>query len=301
MKLEISKKARKVVDQSILITGSARSGTSIVNTLVHSLNGIESEFEPPMLFSLIPMIGKMDNVQWTMLFETYLYEDVFIPALSGRRINLNRYDDSSIWKAKDETAIADRLSQSWSKKDAVEKSTKHRLAFKMPDIVPFLKSIKTHYPGMKLITTRRDYRTTLSSLMKKGWFSTEVLDTGSVWPFSCHENQCIPYWVDEQDHSYWTGMTELERCAYYFIKMNEGLMLMPERHDVWYEDLIEKPENVISRISCYLNASTTPITTKVLETISPRANNDDLDCSGLAKSIIEKMEYFSTKDREVQE
>ena len=42
-----------VLDKMVIIGGSARSGTTIIGKLIHSLKNIEYQFEPPMLVSLL--------------------------------------------------------------------------------------------------------------------------------------------------------------------------------------------------------------------------------------------------------
>ena len=295
MTLQIIKNSYDTINRSTIITGSARSGTTIVNSLVHSLDGISSEFEPPLLMSLIPMIHKMESESWMLLFETYLLEDVFFPSIGGRRINLNQHDDSSIWKVKPTDEIKERLSRSWSKNELIAKATEYQLAFKIPNVVPYLKSIQTLYPQMKIIATRRNYKTTLASLLKKGWFNTEALNQGSIWPFTLSEGQCIPFWVDEEDQGSWARMQEMERCAYYFIKMNESLIDLPNRYDVWYEDLIKNPTQIIRDISNHLNAKVTVKTQDIIDTVCLRDNRSNLDYSSLPKNIVEKMKYLSER------
>lgn len=245
--------------------------------------------------SLIPMIHKMNSESWMLLFETYLLEDVFFPSIGGRRINLNRHDDSSIWKVKSADEIEERLSRSWSKNELIARAMEYQLAFKIPNVVPYLKSIQTLYPEMKVIATRRNYKTTLASLLKKGWFNTEALNQGSIWPFTLSEGQCIPFWVDEEDQGSWARMQEMERCAYYFIKMNESLIDLPNRYDVWYEDLIKNPTQIIFDISNHLNAKVTGKTQDIINTVCLRDNRSNLDYSSLPRNIVEKMKYLSER------
>jgi len=53
MNLQISNIASDKVNSSILISGVARSGTTIVGKLISSFDGVEYSFEPPMMFTLI--------------------------------------------------------------------------------------------------------------------------------------------------------------------------------------------------------------------------------------------------------
>ena len=104
-----SSKAYEKVSKAILITGTARNGTTITGQLIHSMNNVEYAFEPPTLLSLINIIDKVEKNIWKFLYETYLYEDFLINAIAGRNINFNKNDDSSIYHAKTEEEIQARI------------------------------------------------------------------------------------------------------------------------------------------------------------------------------------------------
>ncbi|MCH7825985.1 MAG: hypothetical protein IH849_14390 [Acidobacteria bacterium] len=68
--------------------------------MMHSLAGFEYAFEPPLLFSLLPTMSSIGDDAFRILFETYLFEDFYMEALAGRRLNLNEHEDSSALRAK---------------------------------------------------------------------------------------------------------------------------------------------------------------------------------------------------------
>src|SRR5512141_1115475 len=98
--LEISSKASPFCSNAIFITGSARSGTSLVGSIIHSMDKVEYAYEPPMLVSLFAMINGLPEAQWKFLYETYLYEEILLNSIAGRAINCNVSDYSSIYKVK---------------------------------------------------------------------------------------------------------------------------------------------------------------------------------------------------------
>ena len=102
---EISEKC----NNAVLISGSARSGTTILSKILHSFKNVELVYEPPVLFSLFALLPEIEEKQWRLLYETYLYEEFFINALSGRSVNCNRKDDSSIFLVKDKEELDKRL------------------------------------------------------------------------------------------------------------------------------------------------------------------------------------------------
>ena len=60
------------VRQSILITGSARSGTSIFGKMLGSLERVEYFFEPPTLFALFATLNDLPGREARFLFDTFL-------------------------------------------------------------------------------------------------------------------------------------------------------------------------------------------------------------------------------------
>jgi hypothetical protein len=240
------------VQSSILITGSARSGTSMIGSIIHSFKGVEYSFEPPTLISLFSIIEKLPKDQWRLIFETYIYEDFFLGAISGRNLNFNSNDDSCVYRAKSEKEIKKRLSKSLRKTEIESLSKEGIIAFKIPDIVPFLSRYLEIIPSCRIIFMKRNPIDTINSLLKKGWFSDHSLNIENrIYPFQKYEGNFVPYWVSEEDFDYWLGLTELDRCAYYFIKMNEP----PSVGEVFvlnYDKLLTKPKQSIIDLCNFL-------------------------------------------------
>ena len=51
----------KVLQQTIWLTGCARSGTSILGKILSTLNNVEYTHEPQTLYSLLPLIHKIEK------------------------------------------------------------------------------------------------------------------------------------------------------------------------------------------------------------------------------------------------
>ena len=109
-----------------------------------------------MLFSMMPLINIMPESQWKLLYETYLYEEFFVNAICGRSINCNRSDDSSIYNVKGAKLIEGRLNRSIGKVKAELIGSDHTLAFKMPDIVPFIPLMLQYYPNTRVVIMKRE-------------------------------------------------------------------------------------------------------------------------------------------------
>ena len=188
----ISEKAEETVGNAILVSGSARSGTTIIGKLLHSFEHVEYAFEPPMLFSMMPLITKIPEAQWKLLYETYLYEEFFINALCGRSINCNCCDDSSIYSVKGAEQIKRRLNRSIGKVKAELLGADYTLAFKMPDIVPFVPLLLQYYPHTRVVIMIREAVGTLNSLIAKKWFAVENISANMIWPFRLKQGEKIP-------------------------------------------------------------------------------------------------------------
>lgn len=272
--LQISPAAHEKVKNSVLITGAARSGTTILGKLVHSLEGFEYAFEPPLLYSMFPLIDVLSNDKWRLLYETYLYEDFFLNALSGRNLNFNVSDASSVYGAKPRELVDARLNHSVRKAEAERVQVEHRLAYKIPDIVPFVPRLKEFYPDMTIIRIRREPVETINSLVAKEWFSPANSKLNVIWPFKVVDNVQVPFWVCDSDIALWPRMSEVDRCAYYYLMMNEGHFSGQNQIDIEYGELLRMPREtanlIVSKLGAEFGAKTAEIVDSVEPTNPPR-------------------------------
>ncbi len=268
MELAISSEAGKKVRSSIIVTGSARSGTSITCNLLHSLKGVELDFEPPILFSLFPLIDNLPRDKWKLLFETYIYEHFLLGALGGRSINTNLSDDSSVFRVKPKTFIEQRLSHSYRKRDLEQVAQQSTAAIKMPDILPYLPAFQAMYPSTRIILAKRAPAEIISSILVKKWFSDDQLSDNLIWPFHAGLPSCPPFWVEESKLDEWGEMPEVDRCAYYCIRMSSFEMLLKNTTVVHYSDLIRDPEAEVKKFANQLNLNFTEMTEKLIKSVS---------------------------------
>lgn len=290
MSLSVIDDASKLVGEAIFISGVARSGTTILGKAIHSMDEVEYAFEPSLLFSLIPLLNNFHQDDWKLLFETYLYEDFIINAIAGRSINCNKSDDSSIYRVKNDEDIENRLNISLSKVMAISMVRNKTLALKMPDMAPFFPKIKVLYPHMRMIVMRRNAGDVINSLMQKKWFSNEMLDQGLVWPFDNSYSVNIPFWVKKCDYDYWLGLTEIDRCAYYYIKMNENFNGFSNYTFINYDDLLENPSLIISNLASELGLSYGEKTKEIINSIHRTNSVRDISIlSQVSISLREEM------------
>lgn len=259
--LRLSPEIREKCNASIVITGVARSGTTILGKLIHSMKDVEYVHEPPLLFSLIALIDNLDRNDFELLYETYLYEEIMFNALAGRSLNCNLEDDTSIYKVKDKEWIQNRLSHSLRMRDAEKFIQQAKIVYKMPDIVPYLPKLQDFYPGTQVVMMLRNANDVFHSILEKEWFEDEMLRTQDlIWPNRIIDGLRIPYWVLQDDYDYWCRSDALHRAAYYYVRVNEGVKEVKNIFPVRYDEFVLEPKRVITELAKDLNLQFGPIT-----------------------------------------
>jgi hypothetical protein len=278
--LEISPLATECANNAILITGSARSGTTIMGQLISSFNRIEFSYEPPMLLTIFTLIEQTREHHWRMLYETYLYEEFLLNVLAGRVFNFNKFDNSAILKVKSSEEIDGRLNLNLSKADAEQFSQDRIVAFKIPDVISFVPSVKKYYPSMRVIVMLRDAVGTMNSAMQRGWFREDSENKNLIWPFHRLKNLQVPYWVKLEDIEYWLSLSEIDRAAYYYIRINENVRNIEGRIEIKYIDLVYNAHTTASGLAEKLGVSFGDKTAAIIEKIKRTDKVRDLGLIG---------------------
>ena len=260
----------QTVARAVLVTGAARSGTTLMGQLLHTLVGVEYLYEPPLLFALLPLLKKRATRRswWRSLWETYLFEDFLMDAVAGRRLNFNYHDDSSVRRVKSPEEIEGRLNSQHRRPDLFSQALGHRIVFKMPDVLPWLPLLHRVYPDMKVVVMWREPKALIASLLAKGWYRPGV--EGSL-TFQGPWGQLgpdIPFWMPRDLYSQYLRAGELERLYLYYLQMYEGLEKLPWARVVDYDRLVAEPEPQLDRICRYIGErQRTPQTEEVLQTV----------------------------------
>jgi len=294
--LKLDKKIYDKCNSAIVISGIARSGTTIMGKIIHSFQNVEYAYEPPVLFSLFPLINVLDENQWKLLYETYLYEEFLMGALSGRTLNCNFADDSSIYKIKPEHLIKERLTKSLRKVEGERLAQKSRVAYKMPDVIPYLPRLKAYYPGTPVLIILRKAPYVFNSVLKKGWFNDRSLQKENVlWPNRFKNGFRIPFWVAQEDDEIWCEMDELHRVAYYYIRINQHVKDIPECIIIRYDELIKNPRQTAITLAESLNLSFGEKTEEILKTVKFIIKDRDLEIlKKLNPEVRHQVEYYSS-------
>ncbi len=268
-KLQLDSTMQQAVGTAVLVSGSGRSGTTVLGKLIHSFADVEYVFEPPTVIALFALLDTLPESTWRFMYEAYLGEEFLANALAGRSINTNRADDSSIWAVKPEQAIEQRLGRSWGKLELMQEAARSVLAYKIPNIVPLLGQFHLRYPDTRLVVIKRGAVETMQSLMQKGWFEELSAASNLVWPFREHDGVRIPYWVADGDEELWRGLGEIDRCAYYYLRMSDA---PPEGDKVLhlrYASLVVQPAKTAQQLADWLGLKFGEKTPEVLATITP--------------------------------
>ena len=288
--------AYNLVEKSIAITGTARSGTSILGQIIHSFESIEYLMEPPSILSLLTLIKNISENEWKLLYETSLYEDFLINAIAGRNLNHNLNDLTSIYSVKEEADIENRKRKSIGKLDAMVLAKNKKIAYKIPDVAPFIKKLLNYYPNTDVVIISRNPIYVINSLVAKGWFTNDALKKDySNWPNYKYRENKIPFWIEYKDADLWLDMNEIDRCAFYLILFYDYENKIENKILVDYDDLIKNPASFVETLANNLNLTYGKKTKEILTSIKYTKVKRDLKIiNKVSSDLRNKVMQFST-------
>ena len=259
------------LDEMIVIGGSARSGTTMIGKIIHSMKGVEYFYEPPLLTSILMKEDELTIESLREILGFYLYDSLFLDSLAGRNVNLNKNDDSCIYNVKEINEIQDRFKKSFSRIELEEVSKRSTLSFKLPEIVFFLETLKKISPCSKLVLMHRNANDVISSIVKKRWFSNEFIKeshNNQVYAVKIINGIKIPFWVQEKDVEFWLNADEINKCAYYCLKISESIINNSDNaiivdYNFFIVDPVEKTEYLAEKLGLIF----TDKTRKILSTV----------------------------------
>lgn len=270
---QVSTEASTIANNLIFISGPARSGTSLLGNLIASFKSIEYSFEPSTLFTLLRLKKQTPLESWKLVYETYLYDDLLLGAVSGRSANFRKKDESSIYNYKDNEEIKGRLEGPGSKSQIQRLSADRRLAIKLPDVVDVLPSLSKTYPDMSIIIIFREPIATINSWLSRAWLSDESLTGGlTLFPFKKYKNFRIPHFIPLGREEYFVELSEPDRIVYYLNHVYESIILLPKKILFRYEDICDQPNDTILSLSTVLKTIPTKKTYELMSKIRPIEN-----------------------------
>lgn len=282
---KLSNEINKYVKTSTLITGSARSGTTILGSLLSSFENVEYFFEPPTLFTLFANYNESNKLIMNELISTYLFEDLLIQRLMGRNFNCNKHDDSSINNILTKDEFENRINSTLRKKEIVKNAYLKSIVFKMPDIVPFVDNIE-FLSDIKILRCKRNVSEQINSLMEKGWFSKNINSDNQIWPNKYYENKKFPFWLNESFFDAWYDCSHKDRCYIYTAHMETSIK-SNNQFIIEYDTLINDKYNVIEQLSAFMNLKITERTIEIAKNIKVQKSTKKADLRNISTEIMQ--------------
>jgi hypothetical protein len=270
MKHQILSEASKKTASAIFLSGGTRTGTSMMARLIYSLDHVECFHEPAFLYAFFYMMNQMDEAPWKLLLEGFVYEELLLSALAGRRLNFNENDESCVFHSRPRSEIADRLSRTHRHHELVPRACEYQLAFKMPETLPQLDTLRRYYPDMTFLVMLRRPESVIASLIQRGWYSDrQMRGTGGEWLFreTVVDGLKIPAWVPDSLIEEFVSVSEVDRCAMCYIEQYKHLV---ERRDCTvadFEELMHSPRPYFGALSDRLGRKFGPMTAQLLEAV----------------------------------
>jgi hypothetical protein len=270
MKFRVFSEMAEKTNNSIFISGGTRTGTTMMARLIYSLDQVECFHEPPFLYAFMYMINDLAEKQWKTLLEAFVFEELLLPALAGRRLNFNEHDDSCVYHSRPREEIAMRLLSTHRHHELFPRAQKYRLAFKTPEMVPQLDLLRRYYPKMTFLVMLRQPRSVIASLLERGWYSDRQLtQLGGDWLFrqTPLTDKKIAPWVPDDLIKEFLCSSEVERCAMCYIEQYRHLMGRTDCLVVDYGDLVHESHSYFGVIVDALGERFGPLTNGLLNTI----------------------------------
>ncbi len=264
IKILIPSKLKKNINRNTLwITGTGRSGTTIIGKILASFKNTQYFYEPDFLPSLLYLSDKIKKNHFNHLFENYFYIDLIKNGLNNRRINLNKRDDSYFFNSKNKSDL--KIKRNFdifnSKKGKVPK-----VIIKLPDFVEQILKLKDFF-NFKIIYVDRDPLEVINSMIKKKWWSKNLNRTFPVIEF---KKEFYPWWLKRSQYNEWKNLNEYERCALYIIRIKKSLKNNQKIKIINYADLISDPNKFVKNLSIITRLSPSSKTFSLIKKIKKR-------------------------------
>jgi hypothetical protein len=260
----------------LVITGVARSGTTLLGKIIGSLSNTHFIFEPPTFRLIPPLIleGYLKEKQGDELLKAILFEELYLQIIHGRYINFNEKDDSYIGYYKDPEKIKQRWKKYKRRKDVIEDLEKNNYLFvlKIPNMQPNLNTIKKLFHNMKLIHCIRDGNDIISSSIRRDFYTQDYLNKRNIDWSNEIDSLKIPWFINKKDIQFFSKWNQYTRAAHIWRVLTEtGLKFKDEnKNNVFqfkFEDFIKNPETFIDRIERFTGKKRTDITMQHLDSI----------------------------------
>jgi hypothetical protein len=270
----------------VVITGVARSGTTIVGKIIGSFENAHYLFEPSIFYLIPPLIKEkqLSKKEGGNLLKSVLFEDFYLQMMSGRYVNFNKKDDSYIGEYVDIKDVEDRWYKFERKVDLMDYLEKNDYLFvlKMPDIQPFYDLLAELFPSIKFIELFRDGNGVISSSIRRDFYSISDLNERLVmWSYMTNKLR-VPWFIDEKNRDIFSKWNHQTRVAHIWrVQTEYGLKFASKSKNILrynLDDFGKKPEDFVKKAEKFLDRKRTDITNKNIrsvETFKQRKYSDN--------------------------
>ncbi len=275
---DVPKDQLDVIEDTIIVTGSPRSGTSIFGQLISTFRSLEYNYEPQIVPVLMRLIASGDISKGVafLLLRMYLHDDLLLESAHGRKANL-RPDDMSLvlksisWKEllTRWTTIADTAE---AKKYILDRGL--RLAIKTVSVAGFIPVLREALPRAQFAIVIRDGQDVIASLLQKNWLTDEGLQT-HYWPHKLVAGHRVPDRIPDAMAERWVTMNPETRACYLWCNdADEALALMEQKRSdhvafINYEELVTRPEASLMQLAEFFSSALTEQTHVMMRTLRP--------------------------------
>jgi hypothetical protein len=281
----------------VLITGVARSGTTLMGKIIGSFDKAIYLFEPTTFLLIPPLIkkGSLSKKEGAELLKSILFEDFYLQMIHGRYVNFNKNDDSYIGNYTPENDVKKAWDDFERKNDVLEylKDNDYFFVLKAPSVHPFLDLVCDIFKDVKIIDIVRNGNDVVSSSMRRDMFSDIDLNERNVdWSFPT-DGLKVPWFIDEKDRVPFKDWNYQTRVAHMWNVLTEASIIFSENNknvfQLKYDDFIRNPISYLEKIESFLGRRRTSITDKHVESIKTYSYRDYPDISSdLSSPVKEK-------------
>lgn len=290
---------QKIIDKTIFIIGAPRTGTSYFGNLFGSFKNVEYFHEPYFINNLLNYSDELETKTLKNLFYTYMHEDLYFNSLTGRSINTNLKDISSVFKYKSKKEIEQRFNQNNSRQKILSQYKTNSLIIKsIYPISKFKKSIN-RINQFNTIIIYRNLNDTINSMLKKKWFENNENYKLMGELYQSKNNKNYPIFLDKLDFSFWDDLDVINKCAYYYyihyrnINFHKKLFLID--YDGYEKNKFEIINSCISKFNLVKGSKTKKIILDFKTTKSEIDLVSKVDKKILSKIYKLKSEIFNLR------
>ena len=280
-----NKSIKDLVHQTIFIIGAPRTGTSFFGNLLGSYNNIEFYHEPYLFNNLLNVSSEMPLNTFKKIFYSYIFEDLFFNSITGRSINTNKYDISSIYNYKSKKEVENRLNQKNNRNLIITKYKKNKLVIKTIYPINKFKNIFSKIYNFNKIIIYRNLNDTINSMLKKKWFkdNDNIISMGEFYQIK--NNNVFPIFLDKKNFNYWQSLNELDKCAYYYLIHYKSISNINNYISIDYDTFNSNKNLIVKEIENKFNLKKGPKTKEIINNFKNSKSETDA-VSKINKTIM---------------